>query len=110
MMLLGATRESRMALFFASQQPYGRSAGDKHRARAVVDDVVGHAAEQEPSRPIESAGADDDQIGAFGVSRGDDALARLPGPHQEIGIDAFVARSLNDGHELLLAVCAQLIK
>src|SRR5688572_20529247 len=57
-----------------------QSARDKHRAAAVVHDVVGHASEQEPSLAVERACTDYDQVGLLGLGRGDDALSGLADP------------------------------
>src|SRR5829696_9184917 len=88
----------------------GTSARDENRAGAVVHDVIGNAAEEEPSGPIESPCADHDQVGPFSLRSRDDALAGFAGPHQEAGINAHRARFSDNVEEASFAIGANLVQ
>lgn len=90
--------------------PGAGSAGDEYRAGAAIDDVIRNAAQQESAGAIQGPCADDDEVGIFGLGRGDDALPRLAGPHQERRFHTVNPRLLNDRLKRALALGAELVQ
>ncbi len=85
------------------------SADDEHRTRGVADDVVGDAADEQPTHRAAAVTPDDDEID--GLARGDvdDCLARRAFPDQEAHLDSGFAPSCGETTRGVLTIGPELV-
>ena len=66
---------------------------DQDGAMGVPDDVVGHAADEEPAHLAAAVTANDDEVHLLAAGRFDDRLAGVAVPDEEIHLHAVLARA-----------------
>ena len=75
----------------------------------MTHDVIGYASQQHPARSLASSSPDDQQLYRLCLRHGDDARAGIPGPDDELGVDALVSGALDQRHKGLLALGPRLV-
>ena len=83
---------------------------DEDRARRVADDVLRHAAQEEPAHGAAAVAAHEDHVRALGLGCLDDHVARVARPHEERHLDALLAAAFHEHLRELLTALTHLVE